>query len=264
METTKETLVIHTPENVRFQYVLAGLGSRATAFLLDTAIRALFVLCIFFSAFFLSAWLPKMIPAGFFAGLSRTWIMAFGVIAYGIVDLGYFLLFEALWSGQTPGKRHQNLRVIKGNGQPIGWLESSIRNVLRAVDLMLGFYPVGLIVMFLSKNNQRLGDYAAGTVVIIEQKQGVPKKRTRLHSSETLKYREIEPHVSQLKSQQYQILRSFLDRREAMDETHRRQLARLLARQLMEHWGMSRGVEVAYELFLEETVALYEERKRAL
>ena len=103
MEITKDTLGIRTPEQVKFQYVLAGLGSRATAFLLDTAIRALFVLCIVIGFLLLSSWIPKLVSADFFDGLSRAWIMAIGVIAYGSVDLGYFLVFEALWSGQTRG-----------------------------------------------------------------------------------------------------------------------------------------------------------------
>jgi len=264
METTKETFGIRTPEQVRFQYVLAGLGSRATAFLLDTAIRAMCVFCILFGFFSLSLWIPKLVPVDFFAGLSRAWIMAFGVIAYGVVDLGYFLIFEALWSGQTPGKRQQKLRVIRANGQPVGWLESSIRNILRAVDIFLGFYPVGLIVMFLSKNNQRCGDYAAGTVVIVERRRPVPRSRTQLRPAGGLKFPEIEMHISQLTAEQYQVLKSFLDRREFLDETHRRQLARLCAGQILEEWKLSGNSKFSDELFLEEIIMLYEQRKRAL
>jgi uncharacterized RDD family membrane protein YckC len=264
MKITKETFVIRTPEYVRFQYVLAGLGSRATAFLLDTAIRFLFILCLLFSAILISEWLPAVIPMDLFRKLSKSWIMALGVLAYGVIDLGYFLFFEALWSGQTPGKRQQRLRVIKSNGEPIGWLESSIRNILRAVDILLGFYPVGLIVMFLSKSNQRLGDYAAGTVVIVERRRKVPKGRTHLRPSANLKYPEIQSHVTQLKAQQYQVLRSFLERREAMDETHRRQIAQMLVRQLTEHWKIRPQFDVSNELFLEEVVVLYEQTKRTV
>jgi uncharacterized RDD family membrane protein YckC len=264
MEITKETFAIRTPEYVRFQYVLAGLGSRATAFLLDTAIRVLFILCIFLGAVLVSEWLPALIPMDLFRKLSKTWIMALGVLAYGVVDLGYFLFFEALWSGQTPGKRQQHLRVIKSNGQPIGWIESSIRNILRAVDILLGFYPVGLVVMFVSKSNQRLGDYAAGTIVIVERRGKVPNSRTGLRPSANLKYPEIQSHVTQLKAQHYQVLRSFLERREAMDETHRRQLARMLVRQLMEHWKIRPRFDVSNEVFLEEIVMLYEQTKRTV
>lgn len=168
METVKETMTIQTPEHVGFQYTLAGLGTRAMALLLDTAIRGLFILSIFVVLILISQWLPALSPADL-ADLSKNWIIAIGILAYGVVDLGYFLIFEALWSGQTPGKRFQKLRVIRIDGQPIGWLESAIRNILRAVDIFSGFYPLGLIVIFLSRRSQRIGDYAAGTVVIIER-----------------------------------------------------------------------------------------------
>jgi uncharacterized RDD family membrane protein YckC len=264
MEITKETLAIRTPECVRFQYLLAGLGSRATAFLVDTAIRVLFILCIFLGAFLVSEWLPAMIPMDLFHKLSKTWIIALGALAYGVVDLGYFLFFEAAWSGQTPGKRQQGLRVVKSNGQPIGWLESSIRNILRAVDILLGFYPVGLVVMFLSNSNRRLGDYAADTVVIVERRRKVPRSRTRLRSSANLRYPEIQSHATQLKVQQYQVLRSFLERREAMDETHRRELARVLVRQLTEHGKIPVRSDIPDEVFLEEMVTIYEQTKRTV
>ena len=127
METPKEILTIQTPEYVGFQYALAGLGSRATAYLLDTAIRILFLIFIFVIIVMLSKGIPMLDPTGIAIKLSKNWIMALGVIAYGVIDLGYFLLFEAFWSGQTPGKRQQKLRVIRKNGQPIGWIDSGIR-----------------------------------------------------------------------------------------------------------------------------------------
>ncbi|MGD8530784.1 MAG: RDD family protein, partial [Syntrophobacterales bacterium] len=115
MGTAKETLKIQTPEHVGFQYVLAGLGTRATAFLLDTAFRGLFIFFIFLTMLFLGRLLPELDPSGLLSDLSKNWILALAVLAYGVVDLGYFLLFEALWSGQTPGKRLQKLRVIRVN-----------------------------------------------------------------------------------------------------------------------------------------------------
>jgi uncharacterized RDD family membrane protein YckC len=264
METAKETLAIRTPEYVRLNYVLAGLGSRAMAFFLDTALRAILLLSIFFIVLLLSTWIPAVIPWQFLKGLSGTWLLALGFLAYGIVDLGYFLIFEALWSGQTPGKRHQRLRVIKADGQPVGWLESSIRNILRAVDMPAGIYPLGLVVMFLSRNNQRLGDYAAGTIVIVERRRGAPRQRTREIPVEGLKYPEVEFHISRLRPDQYQVLRSFLDRREEMDSTHRRQIARLLVRQLRAQWEMSLRQQVSEEIFLEEVVMVYEQKIRAI
>jgi uncharacterized RDD family membrane protein YckC len=264
MGTSKEFLTIQTPEYVGFQYTLAGLGSRAIAFLLDTAIRLLFLLVIFAVIILFSQWLPSMDTTGILSGLSKNWIMALGVIAYGIIDLGYFLLFEALWNGQTPGKRQQRLRVIRMDGAPIGWLGSAIRNILRAVDILVGVYPIGFVVMFMSQNSQRIGDYAAGTVVIVERSRSVPRERTAHQHTDAEERGDIETHISSLEPKQYQVLRSFLQRREEMDQDHRQQLARLLAQRLLERWEVSNRLDISYESFLEKVVESYERIRRAL
>jgi uncharacterized RDD family membrane protein YckC len=264
METGKASLKIQTPEHVGFRYVLAGLGTRSTAFVLDTTFRFLVVLFIFLAVSLLAQWLPTLDPTGIFGALPKTWLLALAVLAYGIVDLGYFLVFEAVWSGQTPGKRLQKLRVIKVNGQPIGWLESSIRNILRAVDILLGFYPLGLLVMFLSSRSQRIGDYAAGTVVIVERRREVPMDRTRLRSLAKVNLAELELYILSLQAKQYQIIRSFLQRREAMDDSHRRELARTLVQRLIKKWPISARPEIPDEDFLEVIVGLYERSKKAI
>lgn len=264
MGTSKEVLTIETPEYVGFQYVLAGLGSRATAFLLDTAIRLLFILVIFIFILLLSQWLPFLDPSGVLTGLSKNWIMALGVIAYGFIDLGYFLFFEALWNGQTPGKRQQRLRVIHTDGAPIGWLGSSIRNILRAVDIPAGVYPIGFIVMFMSRNSQRIGDFAAGTLVIVEKSRGVPIDGTVPQDGQVEHREDIEANISTLSPKQYQVFKSFLQRREAMDQDHRQQLARLLAQRLLERWEVSYKLDISYEAFLEKVVESYEKIRRAL
>ena len=264
MGTSKEVLTIQTPESVGFHYVLAGIGSRATAFLLDTGIRFLFLLVIFIGLMLTARWLPKLDPSGIFSGLSKNWIIALGVIAYSIIDLGYFLIFEALWNGQTPGKRQQRLRVVRTDGAPIGWLGSAIRNILRAVDILAGVYPIGFVVMFMSRNSQRIGDYAAGTVVIVERSRGIPKVRTTLQEPDAEPRGDIETHISTLRPKQYQVLKSFLQRREAMDHDHRQQLARLLAQRLLERWEISYKLDISYESFIEKVVDSYERIRRAL
>jgi uncharacterized RDD family membrane protein YckC len=264
METFKETLTIQTPESVGFQYVLAGVGSRATAFLLDTAIRFVALLSIFILVTLIGALLPKLDVGGIISGISKNSIIALGVLGYGLVDLGYFLFFEAVWSGQTPGKRHQRLRVIRSNGQPIGWLESGIRNILRAVDLLAGFYPLGLIVIFLSRNNQRIGDYAAGTVVVVEEETPSFYDTSPSRDINALAHPEIENYISLVDRSQYRVLKSFLQRRKGMDDRHKHELARMLVLQLLAKWGMPARLKISYEAFLEEVVILYERRKRAI
>jgi uncharacterized RDD family membrane protein YckC len=264
VETTEDRLTIQTPEQVGFDYVLAGLGSRTAAFLVDAVIRWFLALAILAMVGLFYKFLPGLDLSAWVTDLSKTWLIALAVLAYSLVDLGYFLFFEALWSGQTPGKRRQRLRVIRMNGHPVGWLESSIRNILRAVDLVGGFYPIGIVVVFLSRNNQRIGDYAAGTVVVVERKQGVPGDRKQVYAPQVLTHPEIEWYVSRLKPRQYQILRSFLERRDQMEQSHRHELARLLSRQLFKQMSKSTRMSISYESFIEEIVALYEKRRRAI
>lgn len=267
METAKDRLTIQTPEQVGFDYVLAGLGSRTAAFLIDTVIRWFFFLAILAALFLLLKFLPAINLSSLAKDPSNPWLywlIALAVLAYGLVDLGYFLFFEALWNGQTPGKRRQGLRVVRVNGQPIGWLESSIRNILRAVDLLAGMYPVGFVVVFLSRNNQRIGDYAAGTVVIVERKRSIPGDGKQPQEAQRLTHPEIEWYVSHLKPAQYQVLRSFLERRDQMEQGPRHDLARLLSRQLFKQMSRSARIGISYESFIEEIVARYEKKRRAL
>ena len=90
---------------------------------------------------------------------------------------GYFAAFEALWGGQTPGKRAVGLRVISVTGQPITTFDALLRNLLRIVDQMPGIYAVGVLSIFFTARNQRLGDLVAGTVVV--QEHGLPQARRR-------------------------------------------------------------------------------------
>jgi len=264
METGKETLKIQTPEQVGFRYELAGLGRRAAAFLLDTAFRFLFLVTLFIFLMLISRWGSALISPERLKESSGTWLLALGVLVYAAVDLGYFILFEGLWSGQTPGKRLQRLRVIRMDGQPIGWTESAIRNILRAVDMLAGFYPLGLIVMFFSHRNQRIGDYASGTVVIIEKRQTVPAGDEAFQVSDKPGVADLEFHLTTLKPEQYRLLKSFLQRRPVLDQEHRKQLARLLAERLRKRWGLPRGEGATHEAFLEEVVRAYERIKRVI
>jgi uncharacterized RDD family membrane protein YckC len=264
MERTRETLTIRTPEHMGFEYVLAGLGSRATAVLWDMAIRFVAVLFLFVVVSLFHSLAPSLDPTGRLADLSGAWILALVVLAYGTVELGYFMLFEALMNGQTPGKKIQNIRVVRVNGQSIGFLESAIRNIIRAVDMLFGIYPLGLLVMFLSQRSQRIGDFAAGTVVILEQRRPVPEVQNDTQGPMTVQIPDIALHVTTVGPVEYRLLRDFLQRRSNLDPSNRGQLARTLARRFLQRWGISPRADLSYESFLEEVVAVYERNRRAL
>jgi hypothetical protein len=102
------------------------------------------------------------------------WTVAILIIVVFLIFAGYFILFEWLWNGPTPGKRLMKLRVIKDSGRQITLFEALARNLLRFVDYMPGLYLAGAITMLCNKKSKRLGDLAAGTLVVHEQGQMQP------------------------------------------------------------------------------------------
>ena len=153
--TRYDGLFIATPERVSFAYQVAGLGSRSVAQLLDVLI--------------LAAALVAILVGVFAAGLGEPTTTLLVVIFLSLVTNAYFLFFEGLWSGQTPGKRVMRLRVVSSAGQPITFEQALTRNLVRNFDFIPFGYGVGLIALFANGHGKRLGDLAAGTVVVRER-----------------------------------------------------------------------------------------------
>ncbi len=158
-----DKLIIDTPEQVHLEFSLAGIGSRFVAIFMDMLLQAL----IYLGVFLLFALVPWMLGTNFTLGTSK-WVAAFVLLFLFCIYWGYFAIFESLWKGQTPGKRYAGIRVIKDSGRPITPFEAIMRNLLRVVDHFPGMYLVGITCMFLNDKNQRIGDFAAGTVVVHE------------------------------------------------------------------------------------------------
>jgi uncharacterized RDD family membrane protein YckC len=148
-----------TPEAVDIRYDLAGIGSRFLAQVLDSTI----IVCSFILIVLATLGIGVIS-----SGLSSAAVI-FLLTATFLLIWGYYLAFEAFWNGQTPGKRVVGIRVVKDSGLPLGFLDSVIRNLVRIIDWLPFFYGIGLLVMFVSPRPRRLGDYAAGTVVIRER-----------------------------------------------------------------------------------------------
>ena len=152
---TDSDLVIATPERVSFDYQVAGLGTRAIAQLLDLLIVTGILIAMFFVAFAAG----RMVSSDTVANLII-------IIGSFIVIFGYFWISEALWSGQTVGKKAFRLRAVGDRGEPLTFLQAGIRNVVRIVDFLPYGYGVGLVVLFANGKGKRLGDLAAGTIVV--------------------------------------------------------------------------------------------------
>jgi uncharacterized RDD family membrane protein YckC len=146
-------LVVSTPERVSFDYQVAGLGTRVIAQVLDLLIVASILMAVYFVAL-----------AASIANTSAATLIA--LIGSFVVIFGYFWLSESLWSGQTIGKKALRLRAVGDRGEPLTFMQAGIRNVVRIIDFLPYAYGVGLVVLFANGKGKRLGDIAAGTIVV--------------------------------------------------------------------------------------------------
>src|SRR6185503_4065301 len=168
---SEEVLIIETPERVPLHFALASIGNRFLACAIDHAIQALALGLIAIASLTLAS----------FSFIEQTmasapkWVIAVMIILLFLIFAGYFAFFEWIWSGQTPGKRWLKLRVIREDGRPITFWEAAVRNLLRSFDMMpIPFYSIGLISVFSTTRDQRVGDMVAGTVVVREREAEAP------------------------------------------------------------------------------------------
>ena len=159
-----DELVVATPEMVTFDYQLAGIGSRIMAQVIDFPIQVLLLLVALLGSTALG-WLIGNGNLAILIALAAAFVLVWG----------YYIVSEAVWSGQTVGKKVFGLRVVGDQGEPIRLSQAFIRNLIRIVDFLPGFYGLGLVVLFMNGRGKRLGDMAAGTVVVRE------KATVRLH-----------------------------------------------------------------------------------
>ena len=168
-----DELVIETPERVELYYTRAQVGNRFLAAFIDHLIQ-LFIL----AGLALAAYSAQDALDWIWSGLGD-WLLAGVILLSFFIYTSYFVIFETIWNGQTPGKRLFRLRVIREDGRPIRFYESLVRNLIRtALDSMpmviVPLYSIGIVSVFLSGRSKRIGDYVAGTVVIRESETKAP------------------------------------------------------------------------------------------
>jgi uncharacterized RDD family membrane protein YckC len=169
-----DQLNIETPEQVTLRFPIAGVGSRFLAFLTDSVIQGAALFAMFFFFVLIVGSSKKLVGL---AGPSETavkWFIAAAVLFYFLLYWGYYSLFEAFWNGQTPGKRLLKIRVIKDSGRQITLFEALARNLLRVIDMLPSFYLVGVISILCNREQKRLGDLVAGTIVVHERSDEQP------------------------------------------------------------------------------------------
>ncbi len=159
---------VTTGESVAFSYELAGLGSRFFAVFIDLAIQIAVAIVVFA----LLVWIfhdykPRTFrPDAGIGKIAAAVVIALVSIAGFLLFFGYFIICEWRFRGKTPGKRLLGIRVVRDGGFPLDFTSAVIRNVVRILEVGLGFYAISAVATLLSPANRRLGDMAAGTIVV--------------------------------------------------------------------------------------------------
>jgi uncharacterized RDD family membrane protein YckC len=211
----EDRMAIATPEGIEVELTLAGIGSRFIAGGIDWAIQGLSLVAL------------SLILRS--AGNVGTAIFA---VAFFAVIFFYDVLFEVLGGGRTPGKRWTGLRVVRSGGRPITFVRSALRNILRIVDLIPGFYVVGMTAIFITSHNQRLGDLAAGTYVVRDRhgdrrRGSAPEAFTPMDPGDAANW-----DVSAVSADDVATVRAFLERRHSLEATARTRIGAELADRL--------------------------------
>ena len=162
---------VRTGEAVAIRYELAGLGSRFLAVMVDLLAQVAIAIALVIAFAFAGPGLVRIAPL---AGKNlAAWGIALAVLLLFLIFFGWFIVFETWWSGRTPGKRALGLRVVRDGGFPIDPGAAVIRNLVRIVEFGIGFYALSAISALISKENKRLGDFAAGTIVVRDRADAV-------------------------------------------------------------------------------------------
>ncbi|HYW51410.1 MAG TPA: RDD family protein, partial [Gemmatimonadaceae bacterium] len=213
------TLDVETPEQVVVSYTLAGIGTRGAAALIDLLLMLLLTGALWYAA----ATVPKLVP-GLRSVAGEGWLTAFLILGQFSILWGYYVTFEAIWDGQTPGKRLLGLRVVRNGGGGVDLGPSAARNVIRFVDFLPFGYFVGMIAVIANQRNQRLGDLVAGTIVVRERL--LRHQRPAAAASPAADDEDVP--LATLDDERFALLDRFVAREATLDATSRARIATAL------------------------------------
>ncbi len=254
---------LRTPESVELEFPLAGIGSRAYALLVDytlitIAMVAVILVGLLFS--FQTLTYAAQDTFGFTRSLSK-WILPIVLLGLFAIFVGYFVFFETLWQGQTPGKRMAQIRVIREDGRPIGLPQATLRALLRVFDdILLGL--VGFLFIVQGRQEKRLGDWVAGTVVIQELRPSSTKDTITIPDQpradqvadvilETANFNLMTPDY-------FAVIRDYLNRRSQFSVKARETVSLRLAQQLKVRLDLEAlPFDMTANLFLEGVYLAY-------
>jgi uncharacterized RDD family membrane protein YckC len=222
---------IDTGESIVLSYELAGLGSRFLALFADLFIQTL-ANVVLVVALVLIAQLPfwrATFGNGHATKSAYILLGAAAIIAYFLIYFGYFIFFEWRWQGRTPGKRLVGIRAVRDGGFPLDFTSSAIRNLMRILETALGFYALSALSTLLSPQNKRLGDYAAGTIVVRDRRFESTAIFARTERSGD------DPGIRDLPAQERELVRRYASRRAALTPSARGELAAAIGARIRPH-----------------------------
>ena len=246
-----------TPESVELEFTLAGIGSRAWALSIDYTILFVGLALYVLAWIFISSQLIDTLLDIFGSDVSL-WLLAIFMLSSFSIYGGYFVFFETICQGQTPGKKFAKIRVIRDDGRPVGLQQSALRALLRPVDELL---IIGAFLIMFNNQEKRLGDLVAGTIVI--QAETI-EKSANLHISEEAKsyYQQLQEvaDLSPLLPDDFGIIREYLLRRNGMSKKARSMLSLKLGKQVMSIINLEQlPADVSADVFLEAIYLAYQQ-----
>jgi uncharacterized RDD family membrane protein YckC len=255
-------MAVRTPEHVQLNFLVAGAGNRFLAVATDLLLQVLALIGVLVLLLFLE-WVTagavrRTIGRLFQGKEAGVWAFAGIILIAFLIQWGYFTFFETIWSGQTPGKRLLKIRVLREDGRPIGFTEAAIRNLIRTVldSQPFNSYAIGFVTGMFNERFKRLGDFAAGTVVIRERRQRAPRPAARLQTAASAGAQRIRP----LAPDEAATLHAYLRRRDELDPATRDEMARRIATSLKQRLDVRQPGRMTFDAFLEW---LDEESRRA-
>lgn len=256
-------VTLRTPESVELEFILAGIGNRAYALLVDYLLLALLL------SVFLSIW--SLFSVQLLEYLDQldvnysdlpNWLLAIALLVSFMLFVGYFVLFETLWRGQTPGKRVAGTRVICDDGRPARLGQATLRALLRPIDDLLF---IGFLLLLFGKREKRVGDWVAGTLVV-QDTRSVTSANFKISNEADEMATELLSlgDLSQLLPDDFAVIREYLRRRSQLRPQARGEICLQLARQGRDLILLEKlPKDMTPDLFLEALYLAYQRQTEA-
>ncbi|MEM7725284.1 MAG: RDD family protein [Cyanobacteria bacterium P01_A01_bin.45] len=252
-------VTLHTPESVDIELCLAGIGNRALALLIDYFLIAVgWTIFQFMWAIFSYLLIDSLGNALDITNTLRLWLQAILIIIVFVFYQGYFVIFETVWQGKTPGKRFAKIQVIRDDGRPIGLQQAALRALVKPLDDTLF---LGAILIFFNQREKRLGDFAAGTLVVQTQKPVQSSSEIKLideSAKDLANWLNQNTDISKILPDDFAIICEYLQRRTHMSMKARGSLSYRLGKQVQGIINLENIPESkSYDIFLEAVYLAY-------